>query len=972
MEDVQQQSGSWGPLLAVEILLMGGHHSVPWAPQDVVGTTAFRGHHGMPPTQTKKPLLGPGLLLPGPRLNIRHSCVAIVFLGDGGEDSSVHPRILLRTHGDIESNPGPSNIRRSTSNNISIKNICQNCREEVNLNRQHLKCENCESLCHRREACSGLTPRNKDTVWRCGRCQNNKINCSVCGDEVNTKRQHLKCSSCDALCHKKQQCSKMIGLDPTTAWSCINCATEPQAPIAITTLPETDTTSSPSQQVDTSASSSAQVPTTTSGAQHCKACSNKVYSNSNPLTCIECNAIVHPSCTNLNMSEINGARRTNSWKCVDCKSNCAVCKKSFNSRYQPFKCDINSCDKHVHKQTPCSGLNREKQREGKWKCWIHGGSKQPNRPTRPTSNNSGQCFSCSKLIKGNSNPLKCLACNVYSHAMIKCSDLNRWDADRHRKDNTWKCRNCINAGTQHTLPQLPTTQPQATQPQPETQEKVKCMKCSVTIRKNSRRLGCCECTSKCHLGCAGLTRDTVESFLTNNNWICDVCNIGNPNQNSLPNTIVDPMEKSEPKRTGTWRNLRILQWNADGINPKIGELKCFAQKEELDILLIQETKLTPKANTPTIRGYTAVRADRPNTQYPGGGLITYIKQDLAYRKVGSAFVDKTEILTISVQQKARKWVDISNIYIPPKCKVDLSWIPVSETAIIGGDINGHSTLWDHTQPSDEMGDEVLDFMLNKGLYCCNNGDPTRVNRGTGGVSTPDVTLVTNNLQNHFKWNITSKLGGSDHSPIIIEVDNGAYQRHHVRLRRKRWKRNKADWGSFYAEVEEKIGALDTKDQSLNSRVKVFTDILTKAGHTHVGKTLPKSNQDWMTSSVRAAVKKRNLLRRDIVNKRKEWLEACKEATELAKEAKEQAWREYLDEAEGDADPIRMWRTIKSLSGSPGGAAPNEAIIYQGKTLTTNAKKADAFADHYARVSKLQFSKEERSRNLEFKRKTKKK
>jgi len=240
------------------------------------------------------------------------------------------------------------------------------------------------------------------------------------------------------------------------------------------------------------------------------------------------------------------------------------------------------------------------------------------------------------------------------------------------------------------------------------------------------------------------------------------------------------------------------------------------------------------------------------------------------------------------------------------------------------------------------------------------------------MSTPDVTLVTNNLQNNFKWNITSQLGGSDHSPIIIDIENGAYQRHYARLRRKRWKRNKAAWGSFYEEVEDKMGALDDEDQSLTSRVKSFTDILIRAGHTHVGKTLPKSNQDWMTSTVRAAVKKRNLLRRDIANKRKEWLEACREATELAKEAKENAWREYLDQAEEDADPTRMWRTIKSLSGSPGGAAPNEAIIYKGTTLTSNAKKADAFADHYAGVSKLHFSKEERRKNLDFKKKMKEK
>ena len=58
--------------LPLDILLTGGHHSVPWAPQDAVLLTP-----------TKKPLLGPGLLLPGPRLNIRLSSSPAFFWETG-------------------------------------------------------------------------------------------------------------------------------------------------------------------------------------------------------------------------------------------------------------------------------------------------------------------------------------------------------------------------------------------------------------------------------------------------------------------------------------------------------------------------------------------------------------------------------------------------------------------------------------------------------------------------------------------------------------------------------------------------------------------------------------------------------------------------------------------------------------------------------------------------------------------------
>lgn len=55
-----------------------------------------------------------------------------------------------------------------------------------------------------------------------------------------------------------------------------------------------------------------------------------------------------------------------------------------------------------------------------------------------------------------------------------------------------------------------------------------------------------------------------------------------------------------------------------------------------------------------------------------------------------------------------------------------------------------------------------------------------------------------------------------------------------------------------------------------------------------------------------------------------------------------------------------------MSGTPDSMAPNEALIVDGKVITTNPKKADAFSKLYAGVSKLTFSKQERNRNRKLK------
>ena len=56
---------------------------------------------------------------------------------------------------------------------------------------------------------------------------------------------------------------------------------------------------------------------------------------------------------------------------------------------------------------------------------------------------------------------------------------------------------------------------------------------------------------------------------------------------------------------------------------KLEELKLFIHDTHAHIITIQETKLTPKAKTPKIHNFTAVRTDRLHKA--GGGLITLIR-----------------------------------------------------------------------------------------------------------------------------------------------------------------------------------------------------------------------------------------------------------------------------------------------------------------------------------------------------------
>ena len=102
------------------------------------------------------------------------------------------------------------------------------------------------------------------------------------------------------------------------------------------------------------------------------------------------------------------------------------------------------------------------------------------------------------------------------------------------------------------------------------------------------------------------------------------------------------------------------QWNADGINTKIHELCERCKDLDLDILLIQESKLRDEQKAdPQIPGYTSIRVDRKNRQ--GGGLISFVRKSLGFERNTDECKNGTEVSTFSVKISKNKWIKISNI-----------------------------------------------------------------------------------------------------------------------------------------------------------------------------------------------------------------------------------------------------------------------------------------------------------------------
>ena len=86
-----------------------------------------------------------------------------------------------------------------------------------------------------------------------------------------------------------------------------------------------------------------------------------------------------------------------------------------------------------------------------------------------------------------------------------------------------------------------------------------------------------------------------------------------PHSTKKANSVIQTNSKSSSKNNHKPKNqaLKIYQLNVNGIQNSLAELKQELKEQNIDIALIQETKLHPDAKDPIIPDYTTYRLDRP-------------------------------------------------------------------------------------------------------------------------------------------------------------------------------------------------------------------------------------------------------------------------------------------------------------------------------------------------------------------------
>ena len=269
-------------------------------------------------------------------------------------------------------------------------------------------------------------------------------------------------------------------------------------------------------------------------------------------------------------------------------------------------------------------------------------------------------------------------------------------------------------------------------------------------------------------------------------------------------------------------------------------------------------------------------------------------------------------------------------------------------------------------------------MIDNDMFVMNDGSHTRINTrsrqtepprsqppSSEGKSAPDVSMCGATWSARYSWNTVDGIGSSDHTPICITLHTQV-NHNPVTKGQVTWRTSGADWNAFSDAVERDVAIrmrAPCTAANIHEMVKVFNDILICAAKKHIGTNKPgKRTKPWMTPAAREAIHKRNRLRHLVRTHRKQWLEACREAKNEIAKAKTEAWRGFLEDTISSPNEKRTWRLINCLNDTPEKNSPNEAMRYNGRLITSNEQKADIFSSHYATVSSLKMSKEDRAIN----------
>lgn len=385
-------------------------------------------------------------------------------------------------------------------------------------------------------------------------------------------------------------------------------------------------------------------------------------------------------------------------------------------------------------------------------------------------------------------------------------------------------------------------------------------------------------------------------------------------------------------------DLRILYWNCSSAVQNRYELINLSKN--YDIIALQETHLKPE-NIYNLKGFNAFRKDRLSA---GGGLVTFLRDDLMCEIVKSTF-HKTfvlETLSIKIKIENDKFLIFTNIYRPPNNDsffnrgnhwskfINSLQFSSNNSHIIVGDFNAHSLSWGSHKDC-PIGDSLIDHLFDTDLLILNSKELTHYPLNLNQPSAIDLAICSIDLFPYCKWSTLDGLFGSDHKPIEVTVmiNSQTYSSKSHRINLK-----KVDWIAFknYLDNETLTNSEFFNSLTQNEKYSQFSNLILQAidsslisdsqtSDRHHGvstsrKKVHPSNIWWDKKCEEARqariTAEKNFIKNPNIDTKIEKNRTAAIAKKIYKLTKRESFKEFCNSLGGDTPSKVIWNKLKKF------------------------------------------------------------
>ena len=230
---------------------------------------------------------------------------------------------------------------------------------------------------------------------------------------------------------------------------------------------------------------------------------------------------------------------------------------------------------------------------------------------------------------------------------------------------------------------------------------------------------CCACSKWVHLRCSQLSLSNFRALGSSHSWSCPPCRntvtppssdssgtytstveSGPPSANAalLPHPrlqtsyppsahLISPSPALPPPSLYSWLyappasspppdSLRVLQWNAGGLQARSTELLHFLSSHPVDLICIQEFNLNSSSSF-RIPGFSVLRSDRTHSRsgilssdasHASGGVVIFVRQGLSFSELSTTSLSSldpySDYVGVNISLNKSSSVSFLNVYAP--------------------------------------------------------------------------------------------------------------------------------------------------------------------------------------------------------------------------------------------------------------------------------------------------------------------